>query len=343
VAEGASDVFIGAGRQITFKKNGVLVAMEGEIVRPHSAEELITSLYELAYRPMEKYLETGDDDFPITVPGVARFRVNTFRQRSTMAAIIRVVLFNIPNYKDLLIPEEVMSLASELNGLALVTGPAGSGKSTTLACIIDAINKTRNSHIITLEDPIEFLHRDNECLVSQREISTDTESYMGALRASLRQAPDIILLGEMRDHETIKTAITAAETGHLVISTLHTVGAANTIDRVIDIFPPAQQQQVRVQLSMSLRMVVTQRLLTSVTGESIPAFEIMRVNNAISNIIREGKTHQIDGVIQTSAQEGMIGMDAYIMKLLRNGEITKETALRNASNHDQMQRQLNAL
>jgi len=260
-----------------------------------------------------------------------------------MAAIIRVVLFNIPDYKELHIPESVMRMASELDGLALVTGPAGSGKSTTLACIIDAINKTRNSHIITLEDPIEYLHRDNESLVSQREISTDTHSYMDALRASLRQAPDIILLGEMRDHETIKTAITAAETGHLVISSLHTVGAANTVDRIIDIFPPEQQQQVRVQLSMSLRMVVSQRLLTDVNGNSVPAFEIMRVNNAISNIIREGKTHQIDSVIQTSAQEDMISMDAYILNLLRSGEITKETAIRNASNHDQMARQLSTL
>ena len=343
VSEGVSDIFIGAGRQITFKKNGVLIPQDGDFIRPENAEEIITSLYEFAGRSMDKYLENGDDDFPITVPGVARFRVNTYRQRSSMASIIRVVLFNIPDYRDLLIPDEVMSLASELNGLALVTGPAGSGKSTTLACIIDAINKTRNSHIITLEDPIEFLHRDNVSLVSQREISTDTNTYMDALRASLRQAPDIILLGEMRDHDTIKTAITAAETGHLVISTLHTVGAANTIDRIIDIFPPAQQQQIRVQLSMSLRMVVTQRLLTSVTGESIAAFEIMRVNNAISNIIREGKTHQIDGVIQTSAQEGMIGMDAFILKLLRNGKITKETALMSSSNHDQMQRQLAAM
>jgi len=340
VEDHVSDIFFGAGRPVTFKKNGVLVAQDGEIIKTHSAEELITSLYELAYRPMEKFLESGDDDFPITVPGVARFRVNTFRQRSTMAAIIRVVLFSIPDYRDLLIPDEVMSLAYELNGLALVTGPAGSGKSTTLACIIDAINKTRNSHIITLEDPIEYLHRDNMSIVSQREISTDTNSYMDALRASLRQAPDIILLGEMRDHETIKTAITAAETGHLVISTLHTVGAATTIDRIIDIFPPAQQQQIRVQLSMSLRMVVTQRLLSNIKGESTPAFEIMRVNNAISNIIREGKTHQIDGVIQTSSQEGMIGMDAFILKLVRSGDITKETALRSASNHDQMQRHL---
>jgi len=343
VDEGASDIFIGAGRQITFKINGVLIPQDSERLRPHNSEELITALYELAYRPMEKFLQTGDDDFPVTVPGVARFRVNTFRQRSSMAAIIRIVLFDIPEFKTLRIPEEVMSLAAELNGLALVTGPAGSGKSTTLACIIDAINKSRNSHIITLEDPIEFLHKDIKSLVSQREISTDTNSYMDALRASLRQAPDIILLGEMRDQETVKTAITAAETGHLVISTLHTIGAANTIDRIIDIFPPAQQQQVRVQLSMSLRMVVTQRLLTDVNGGTIPAFEIMHVNNAISNIIREGKTQQIDGVIQTSAQEGMIGMDAYIIKLLKNGEITKETALKNAVNLEQMHRKIDAL
>ena len=343
VAEGVSDIFIGAGRHITFKKNGVLVPQEGDFIRPQNAEEFITSLYKLAGRPMDKYMQAGDDDFPITVPGVARFRVNTFRQRSTMAAIIRVVLFNIPDYRTLQIPDEVMKLASEVNGLALVTGPAGSGKSTTLACIIDSMNKSRNSHIITLEDPIEFLHRDNESLVTQREIATDTYSYMDALRASLRQAPDVILLGEMRDHETIKTAITAAETGHLVISTLHTVGAANTIDRIVDIFPPGQQQQVRVQLSMSLRMVVTQRLLKGINGESVPAFEIMHVNNAISNIIREGKTHQIDGVIQTSAQEGMIGMDTYLLNLVKEGKISKETALTNASNHDLLQRQLNSI
>ena len=338
VEAGTSDIFIGAGRQVTFKINGVLVPQDSGILMPNNSEELITSLYELAHRPMSKYMDCGDDDFPITVPGLARFRVNTYRQRSTMAAIIRVVLFSIPNYKDLLIPDDVMRIASENNGLALVTGPAGSGKSTTLACIIDAINKVRNCHIITLEDPIEYLHRDNKCLVSQREISTDTDSYMDALRASLRQAPDIILLGEMRDHETIRTAITAAETGHLVISTLHTVGAANTIDRIIDIFPPEQQQQTRVQLSMSLRMVVSQRLLPNVAGKSIPAFEIMRVNTAISNLIRESKTHQIDNVIQTSAQDGMIGMDAFILKLLRGGEVTAETALRNASNPEQMQR-----
>ena len=340
VEEGASDIFIGAGRSISFKKNGSIIHQNGGFVSPVEAEKLITDLYTLGKRPITRYLETGDDDFPVTVPGLARFRVNVYRQRSTMAAIIRVVMFSIPNYKKLLIPDEVMTIATENNGLVLVTGPAGGGKSTTLACVIDAINKTRNCHIITLEDPIEFLHRDNQSLVSQREVSTDTDSYKVALRACMRQVPDIILLGEMRDEETIRTAITAAETGHLVISTLHTVGAANTIDRVIDIFPPGQQQQIRVQLSMVLRMVVSQRLLPNIAGESIPAFEIMHVNNAISNIIREAKTHQIDSVIQTSAQEGMVGMDAYILKLFRNGDITKETALNNASNHEQMKRQL---
>ena len=342
VENGVSDIFIGAGRHVTFKKNGVIIRQEGETLYPNDAENLVTELYEQAQRPMTKYLETGDDDFPVTVPGLARFRVNTYRQRSTMAAIIRVVLFNIPDYHDMLIPDEVMRVASEHNGLVLVTGPAGSGKSTTLACIIDAINKTRNSHIITLEDPIEYLHRDNKSLVSQREISTDTDSYMIALRASLRQAPDIILLGEMRDNETIRTAITAAETGHLVISTLHTVGAANTIDRIIDIFPPEQQQQIRVQISMVLRMVVSQRLLPKVTGEYIPAFEIMHINNAISNIIREGKTHQINNMIETSSQEGMIDMDSYIMKHYRNGDITAETALSNAMNQDKLRRLINA-
>jgi len=338
-----SDIFIGVGRKVTFKIDGALIAQVGEILTPDSAEVLITSLYELAGRSMEKYNESGDDDFPVTISGVSRFRVNTYRQRSTPAAIIRVVLYEIPDYRELNIPETVMSIATQRSGLALVTGPSGSGKSTTLACIIDAINKTRNSHIITLEDPIEFLHRDKESLISQREIFTDTNSYADALRAVLRQSPDIIFLGEMRDYETMSAAITAAETGHLVISTLHTVGAANTIDRIIDIFPPAQQQQIRVQLSMSLRTVATQRLIKHTNGKTVPAFEVMNVNSAIRNIIREGKTHQINAVIQTSFAEGMISMDTYLLGLLKKGDITAETALTNAVNQDQMQHQVVAL
>ena len=341
VEEGASDLFVGAGRKISFRINNVIEQKSEEKVTSEEAEELITNLYDMAKRPMTKYMQTGDDDFPVSVPGLARFRVNTYRQRSTMAAIIRIVLFDIPQYSDLSIPDEVMRIAAENSGLVLVTGPAGSGKSTTLACVIDAINKSRNCHIITLEDPIEYLHRDLKSLVSQREISTDTESYMVALRACLRQVPDIILLGEMRDNETIRTAITAAETGHLVISTLHTVGAANTIDRMIDIFPSEQQQQIRVQLSMVLRMVVTQKLINDVNHRSLPAFEIMHINNAISNLIRESKTHQIDNVIQTSAQEGMISMDASILKYFRDGRVSREVAMEEAINREQMERNMN--
>ena len=340
VEEGASDVFIGAGRCISFKIRGAIEKKTEDVVSPEEAEKLITSLYELAKRPINRFVEKGDDDFPVTLPGLARFRVNTYRQRSTMAAVIRVVLFNIPDFSQLNIPQGVMKIAEETNGLALVTGPTGSGKTTTLACVIDAINKTRNCHVITLEDPIEFLHRDNHSLVSQREIATDTESYASAMRACLRQVPDIILLGEMRDFETVRSAVTAAETGHLVISTLHTVGAANTIDRILDVFPPEQQQQIRVQLSMVVRVVVSQKLIQGVDGKTIPIFEIMTINNAISNIIREGKTHQLDNVIKTSANEGMISMDTYILKLFKDGRITKETAVTNALNPEMMLRQL---
>ena len=339
VEENASDIFIGAGRRVSFKVDGVIVS-RGERMSPAESEYLVHSLYDLAKRPISKFEESGDDDFPVSIPSVARFRINAFRQRGTMSVVIRVVLFDLPDYKDLGIPDDVMSIASEKHGLVLVTGPAGSGKTTTLACIIDAINKKRNSHIITLEDPIEYLHRDNMSLVSQREVSIDTETYLTALRACLRQAPDIILLGEMRDHETIRTAMTAAETGHLIISTLHTVGAVNTIDRIVDVFPPGQQQQVRVQLSMLLNTVVTQQLLLNKAGHLSPAFEIMHVNSAIRNLIREAKTHQIDNVIQTSASEGMIGMDGYIMKLYQKGEIAAEVAVSQASNPEQMAKRL---
>jgi twitching motility protein PilT len=340
VVKRASDVFIGAGRKVSFKIDGVITGFGEERLSPDEAKELVVGLFVMAGRSMGRFKETGDDDFPITIAGVARYRVSAYNQRGTYAAVIRVVMFDLPDYKDLNIPEEVMKISGEKNGLVLVTGPAGSGKSTTLACVIDAINKARNSHIITLEDPIEYLHRDKKSLVSQREISTDTTSYLAALRACLRQAPDIVLLGEMRDHETIKTAMTAAETGHLVISTLHTVGAVNTIDRIVDVFPPLQQQQVRVQLSMLLKTVVSQQLLVSRAGGIIPAFEIMHVNPAIRNLIRESKTHQIDNVIQTSGGLGMISMDSFIMNLVQGGEITPETAVSSAQSPEQLIRYL---
>ena len=344
VEKNASDIFIGAGRCISFKINGVIIGQSDAKINGAEAMELVGGLYELAKRPMIDFVKRGDDDFPITLSGIARFRVSAYNQRGTCAAVIRVVQFELPDYKDLNIPEDVIfSVANEKHGLILVTGPAGSGKTTTLACIIDAINKNRNCHIITLEDPIEYLHKDKQSLVSQREISTDTESYLTALRACLRQAPDIVLLGEMRDHETIKTAMTAAETGHLIISTLHTVGAVNTIDRIVDVFPPAQQQQVRVQLAMLLRTVVSQQLLIKKGGGITPAFEIMHVNSAIRNLIRESKTHQIDNVIQTSAASGMISMDSFIMNLVQSGEISRDTAVSQAANPEQMARFLDRL
>ena len=229
-----------------------------------------------------------------------------------------------------------MELSNLSKGLVLVTGPAGSGKSTTLACIIDRINRTRNVHVITLEDPIEFLHRHQNSVVTQREIGLDTDSYVNGLRAALRQAPDVILLGEMRDYETIRIAMTAAETGHLVISTLHTTGAANTIDRIIDIFPVGAQQQIRVQLSMVLQAVVSQQLVPTTDNVLTPAFELMFLNKAIRNLIRESKIHQIDNVISTGAAAGMVSMDNSLLKLYREGKISEDTAVMYSQDSEQM-------
>lgn len=224
--------------------------------------------------------------------------------------------------------------------MVLVTGPAGSGKSTTLACIIDNINQNREAHIITLEDPLEYLHRHGRSIVSQREISVDTENYVVALRAALRQSPDVILLGEMRDYETINVAMTAAETGHLLLSTLHTIGAANTIDRIIDVFPANQQRQIAIQLSTVLNAVVSQQLVPTVDGKVIPAFEIMTVTPAIRNMIRDNKVHQIDGIIYSSAKDDMISMDSSLLKLYKNGTISRETALTYASNPEMLGKKL---
>ena len=233
-----------------------------------------------------------------------------------------------------------MEVADKTKGLVLVTGPAGGGKSTTLACMIDRINHTREGHIITLEEPIEYLHRNARCAVSQREIGLDTESYLSGLRASLRQAPDVILLGEMRDYDTIRTAMTAAETGHLVIATLHTVGAASTIDRIIDVFPANQQQQIRVQLAMVLQTVISQQLVPTVDGELLPVFEIMHLNNAVRNMVRESKVHQLDALIAASSGEGMVTMDGSILELVKQQRISKETAIKYATNTELMEKRM---
>ena len=238
------------------------------------------------------------------------------------------------------IPDAIINLGLGGKGMTLITGPAGSGKSTTLACIIDQINQNQEKHIITLEDPLEFLHRHNKSIVSQREIHVDTDSYVAALRAALRQSPDVILLGEMRDHETIQTAMTAAETGHLVLSSLHTLGDANSISRIIDVFDPAQQHQIIVQLSMVLQAVISQQLIPDVNGKVIPVFEVMRLTPAIRNMIRDNKLHQIEGVIASSSQDQMRSMDHSLIELYKQGRIHKDTAIKYALNPDMIRHKL---
>lgn len=338
--DGASDLFIVPGACVSIKLDGQIVPVGEEKVMPSQGEELIREIYELAHREMEQFVRTGDDDFSFSVPGLARFRVNSYKQRGSCAAVIRVVAFSIPDWQELHIPEAVMNLADMSNGMVLVTGTAGSGKSTTLACIVDRINRQRACHIITLEDPIEFLHRNQKSIVSQREIAVDTADYLSALRACLRQAPDVIQLGEMRDLETIRTAMTAAETGHLLLGTLHTKGAVNTIDRIVDAFPADQQEQIRIQLSAVLRTVVSQQLLPDVTGGLVPAFEIMHMTSAVRSMIRDSKNHQIPAAIASGSGDGMISMDQSILNLFKAGVITKETALGYADNPEQMQRRL---
>lgn len=341
VSKKASDVFIVPGMPVSFKVNGQIVNADSKSLKKEDTDAMIQDIYRLAAnRSMEHLQITGDDDLSFAIQGLARFRTSIMRQRGSLAAVIRVVNFNIPSSDSLRIPQEVIRLSEFKKGLILVTGAAGSGKSTTLACIIDKINHTRNAHIITLEDPIEYLHRHDKSVVTQREIGLDTESYVTGLRSSLRQAPDVILLGEMRDYETIRTAVTAAETGHLVISTLHTTGAANSIDRIVDVFPPDGQHQIRIQLAMVLQAVVSQQLIPAVDGSMVPAFEIMFLNDAIRTMIREGKIHQVDNVIASSVSEGMISINAYLMKLMRDEVISRDACISFSTDPEQMKLRL---
>lgn len=340
VNDQASDIFIIAGRPFSYKKNDTILKFT-EKLTPADTDSLIQEIYRLASeRDMQHFLKHGDDDFSFTLSGLARFRVSTYKQRGSCAAVIRVIHFQLPDPKKLGIPANVLSLGDFPKGLILVSGPAGSGKSTTLACIIDFINQNKNYHIITLEDPLEFLHSHKNSIVSQREISSDTDSYLAALRASLRQSPDVILLGEMRDHETMEVAMTAAETGHLIFSSLHTLGAAKTVERIIDVFPPNQQRQIALQLSMNLQAVVSQQLVPDTQGGRVPAFEIMVLTPAVRNMIRENKIPQIDGLLSGSSAPGMISMDQSLLELYRQGRITKDTAILHAVNQDVLKRKL---
>ena len=322
----ASDIHITVGVPPKMRINGALVDMDYPRLTQEDTNEMLSKT--LNTRLRETLLEKGEVDFSLSVNNVGRFRVNCFRQRGTLAAAFRLVTTRIPTPEELGIPESVVNLYKKKRGLVIVTGPTGSGKSTTLASVINKVNENLTSHIITLEDPIEYIHMHKKAMVNQREVGLDTNSYANALRAALREDPDVILVGEMRDLETISIAITAAETGHLVFSTLHTIGAASTIDRIIDVFPPHQQQQIRVQLSMVLESVISQQLVPTADKRGrVAAFEVMHGTVAIKNLIREGKTAQIQSHIQTSKGIGMKTMDDALYELYINGKIDSEQAI----------------
>ena len=341
VTEGASDLFIVAGLPVSMRRQGNILRIGTDRLLPDDTQSVISQIYELADRRSMSVLNNeGDDDFSFAVPGLSRFRVSAYKQRNTLSVVVRIITFTLPNPSDLGIPDKIIDFAKFPKGMVLITGAAGSGKSTSLACIIDYINRNYSKHIIALEDPVEFLHRHDKSIVSQREINVDTESYVTALRAALRQSPNVILLGEMRDYETIQVAMTAAETGHLVFSTLHTIGAANTIDRIIDVFPPSQQRQIAVQLSMVLQAVVSQQLVPSVEGSMVPAFEIMTMTPAIRNMIRDHKIPQIEGLLYSSAGEDMVSMDTSLLQLYKRKQITAETALEFATNPEMLKKRL---
>lgn len=340
VEEKASDLHLTVASPPIIRVNGKLVKMNEIKLMPEDTKNMVQQM--MTSDQMLQLKEKGELDFSYSNPGLGRFRVNAYKQRGSYSMALRVVTFKVPTIEELHLPKIITELSKKQRGLILVTGPTGSGKSTTLAAMINDMNENRTEHILTLEDPIEYLHKHNRSVVNQREIGNDSYSFANGLRAALRQDPDVILVGEMRDLETISIAITAAETGHLVLSTLHTIGAAKTIDRIIDVFPPHQQQQIKIQLSSVLEGVISQQLLPKANGSGrIAAFEIMVTNPAIRNLIREGKTHQMQTVIQTAGKLGMQTMDASLMNLYENRIISRETLEKYAVDVDMINRQMN--
>jgi twitching motility protein PilT len=336
VALGASDLHVTSGSEPVIRLNGHLERVEGfSRLTPDDTQRL---LYRILSTEQQKHLEVNRQiDVSHSIPGLARFRVNVYFQRESLGGAFRMIPTELKTLEDLGLPKQLHELAGKPRGLVLVTGPTGSGKSTTLAAVIDEINRTRDDHIMTIEDPIEFLHRHKRCLVNQREIGPDATSFADALRGALRQDPDVILLGEMRDLETIATALTAAETGHLVFATLHTQDAPSTVDRLIDVFPAAQQEQVRIQIASTIQGIVTQTLIPTIDGRGrIAACEILFPDDAVRNLIRQGKVEQIYSVMQTGTNKGMQTLEQAFVDLIARGLITQEVALARSSRPEQL-------
>ncbi len=335
----ASDVHLTVALPPMMRINGKLQAMREFVLMPDSTEKLCSAM--LNPKQRKELDEKGEVDFSYGIPNVSRFRVNIFRQRKSIAAAIRIIMTDIPTIDSLKLPGILKELALKPRGLILVTGPTGSGKSTTLAAMIDYINKNQSNHIITLEEPIEYLHKHQKSMINQREIGDDSLSFAASLRAALREDPDVILVGEMRDLETISTAISAAETGHLVMSTLHTTSAAQTVDRIIDVFPPYQQTQIRVQLASILQGIISQQLLPTADNQGrVAALEILLGTDAVRNTIREGKVQQLQSYIQTGLKKGMLSMDFSLAQLVRQSKISNSTASMVCQDRETLQRYL---
>jgi twitching motility protein PilT len=334
---GASDLHLTAGSPPMIRYHGRLHALDYPRLTPQITREVI---YSILTNDQRQRLETDwQIDLAYSIPGKARFRVNAYFQRAALSAALRLIPDQMPELRSLGLPTVLQDFTRKPRGFVLVTGPTGSGKSTTLAAMLDLINETRHEHILTIEDPIEFLHKHKKCIVNQRELGADAQSFALGLKAALRQDPDVILVGEMRDLETISTALTAAETGHLVFATLHTQDTAQTVDRIVDVFPPDQQQQVRVQLSVSLQGIVTQQLLPTADGQGrVVAAEVLVPTPAVRNLIREGKTHQIYSALQTGSQFGMQTMDTSLAQLVREHKITRELAEARSSTPEELRR-----
>lgn len=330
---GASDIHITVESAPIARIKGKFIKLTDRILTNYDTKEMAQEL--AGPKNFKRVEEHGECDFSVAIETGERFRVNAYKQKGNYAIAIRTITSTIPSFETLGLPEVLKTFTEKQKGLVLVTGPTGSGKSTTLASLIDIINKNQQKHIITLEDPIEYVHHHQQSLVNQREIGQDTESFNSALRAILRQDPDVILVGEMRDSETISIALTAAETGHLVFSTLHTVGSAKTIDRIVDMFPSEQQQQVRTQLSTVCEGVISQQLIQTIDGRRrVAALEVMVANPAIRNLIRENKTYQIQNIIQTGSKQGMQSMDQELVNLYRQGIISRESVLSRCTDYE---------